>query len=132
MGVVVTLPVSVGELIDKYTILSIKLQKIDDPAKKENLKKEYTHLVEAYLQLGRSYRSDIESCMVDLTIVNKELWEVEDKIREKERKREFDQEFISLARSVYIQNDRRAAIKKQIDLLSDSEITEEKSYDSYI
>ena len=117
-----TVPVSVGELIDKITILQIKAERIDDPSKLKNVNRELGLLT----QIG----SDIEmdKYTKDLREVNEKLWEIEDRIRGKERLGQFDDEFVQLARSVYITNDRRSEIKRQINTELGSDIIEEKHY----
>lgn len=117
--------VSVGELIDKLTILEIKLNKISDPHKKINIEKEYTEIVS---QHGNFRDLDLYK---ELYNVNIALWEIEDLIRLKEKNKQFDQEFIELSRSVYLTNDKRFAIKSAINDLFNSAIREEKSYEKY-
>ena len=121
--------VSVGEIIDKLTILSIKRSFISDPKKLENIEKEYQYLQKLVLE---DLQYDInDSNYINLFKVNLELWHIEDAIRKKEFNREFDSVFIELARSVYITNDKRATIKKIINFQYNSELTEEKSYAHY-
>ncbi len=120
--------ISIGELVDKVTILSIKLQKIKDKQKLVNIRKEYDILRTSMETAGITTDSgDFES----LQAVNLILWDIEDRIRIKESKKEFDDEFIQLARSVYIQNDRRFELKRKINLSYDSELMEEKQYVDY-
>ena len=120
--------ISIGELVDKVTILSIKLQKVNDKQKLVNIRKEYDILRTSMETAGiTTDSSDFES----LQAVNLILWDIEDQIRIKESKREFDDEFIQLARSVYIQNDRRFELKRKINLSYDSELMEEKQYVDY-
>ena len=114
--------VSNGEVVDKITILKIKLDKIKDSGKLENIKKEY-RILSPYME-SFEVRREFEN----LYSINLLLWEVEDSIREKEKIEEFDEEFISLARKVYRLNDERAKIKKTINEKTGSELTEEKSY----
>ena len=123
----VTAEISFGELIDKITILTIKSQRITDTEKLKNVRTELASLQETCNAFIGS-REDIEQLQALLQKINEDLWEIEDAIRVKERKHEFDDEFISIARSVYITNDKRCAVKKQIDALLGSHITEEKSY----
>ena len=121
--------VSHGEIVDKLTILQIKKENITDPSKLENVIKEYDYLfsvVENDLGILTS-----SSEYLELLSVNKELWVIEDDIRDKERQKEFDEDFIKLARSVYYTNDVRAKIKKEINLKYSSGFVEEKSYQSY-
>jgi peptidoglycan hydrolase CwlO-like protein len=123
----VTAEISYGELIDKITILGIKTEKITDEKKLKNVYRELASLQESCNELIGN-REDVSYLQKILRKINEMLWDIEDKIRIKERLQEFDDEFIELARSVYITNDKRCAIKKQIDILLDSHITEEKSY----
>ena len=120
-------PISTGELIDKITILEIKKNKLQD-LKLKNVLKELSLLRE----LIKKNKIDItEDLFSQLKEINLSLWEIEDKIRIKEKNKEFDSAFIELARSVYFKNDKRAEIKKTINQLSNSEITEEKFYSEY-
>ena len=124
-----TVPVSHGELIDKYTILEIKTEKINNTKKKEKAKKEYD-LLKCYVnKLSNSYK--LVYLIDELKKVNESLWDIEDHIRKKEKCKEFDDEFIQLARSVYITNDERADIKNKINTITKSEIIEVKSYEEY-
>ena len=115
-------PISVGELIDKITILEIKEERITDESKRINVEKE--------LEALRSIEIlNIPTDLVDeLREVNRSLWDIEDAIREKERMSEFDEKFVELARSVYFTNDRRSRIKRSINEISGSDLIEEKSY----
>lgn len=120
-------PISLGELIDKITILQLKTQHLQGTAL-ENANKELDALETTlnYLQLS------IDSTLIQrLKEVNQDLWQIEDVIRDQERQTKFGETFISLARSVYQQNDRRAAIKKQINTTYGSAFVEEKSYQEY-
>lgn len=120
--------VSVGEIVDKLSILQIKKENITDEVKLENVTKEFLYLHEiVFAKLNVSH----EEQYVRLLEVNRELWDIEDKIRDKERDQEFDIEFIELARSVYFTNDKRAEIKKEINLKYNSTFVEEKSYNPY-
>lgn len=119
--------VSNGEIIDKLTILRIKLERIKDKLKLSNLKKEYDELIkESLLIIGTS-----DPLYRELYQINCELWDIEDHIRDLERKKDFGQDFISTARAVYIKNDRRSEIKREINLKTSSGLTEEKSYEKY-
>jgi hypothetical protein len=121
--------VSHGEIVDKLTILQIKKENIKDPSKLDNIVKEYDYLfsiVENDLGILTSSPEYLE-----LLSINKELWIIEDDIREKERQKQFDDEFIKLARDVYYTNDVRAKIKKEINLKYSSGFIEEKSYSQY-
>lgn len=125
---IVETPVSVGELVDKITILRIKSRRIKDQSKLENINKELQQLVAVFSSLTIP---DILMDFIALEDINRELWEIEDNIREKERSKQFDEEFIELARSVYITNDKRSDVKKQINLKVGSDLVEEKSYEQY-
>lgn len=120
--------VSNGELVDKVSILSIKLKKIKSEEKLANIKKEYDLLIKYMNQLGIDEQSKEYD---ELVKVNNDLWEIEDKIRIKESNKEFDDEFIQLARSVYFLNDKRFEIKKRINQITDSQLAEEKEYVKY-
>lgn len=120
--------VSIGEILDKITILSIKNSIIVDKDKLKNIKKELDYLVNKCYSSGIELSTDLYFELYD---INKELWDIEDKIREKERIMEFDKEFIELARSVYTTNDKRSEIKKTINLEYKSLFIEEKSYSKY-
>ena len=123
-------PVSVGEVLDKITILQIKLAHISDAAKRANIQNELDALLP--LVAGDAFITDqMQALMAELKSVNEVLWDIEDDIREKEAAKSFDAEFIRLARAVYITNDKRAEIKKQINLVTGSALVEEKSYESY-
>ncbi|NBV27433.1 hypothetical protein EBS02_00185 [bacterium] len=125
----VNVPISVGELIDKLTILQIKLQQIDDPEKWKNVKAEWDIL--SRLTEYKNIAYEIAPYFTNLYVVNMELWKIEDDIRECEKNQNFDLRFIQLARSVYKTNDKRAAIKKEINLKYGSKIVEEKFYKEY-
>jgi sulfur transfer complex TusBCD TusB component (DsrH family) len=121
--------VSHGEIVDKLTILQIKKENITDPSKLDNIIKEYDYLLFIVENdLGISTES---SEYLELLSINKELWVIEDDIRDKERLKEFDGDFVELARSVYFTNDVRAKIKKEINLKYSSGFVEEKSYQPY-
>ena len=118
--------VSTGEVADKISILLIKKEKITDVDKLENINKELSSLIEhfpAEILIDKLYSL--------LCAVNLSLWEIEDAIREKERLGEFDNEFIELARQVYITNDSRASLKMRINITYNSDMVEEKSYNPY-
>src|SRR5579863_2095724 len=122
--------VSAGELVDKITILELKLEHIKDPVKLANVRLEHERRM-------ATFHEDLDECgalaalIQALKAVNGELWQIEDDIRAKERAQAFDAEFIALARSVYRMNDRRAALKREINQLQRSAIVEEKSYAAY-
>jgi len=121
--------ISIGELFDKLTILEIKIDKINDPTKLENVTKEWNALNEKSMDILSIFADSILFKKIDqLKNVNEELWWVEDSIRENEKKQIFDKEFVELARAVYKLNDERSEIKRQINLLTKSNIIEEKSY----
>ena len=121
--------VSHGEIVDKLTILQIKKENITDPSKLDNIIKEYNYLLSVVeIDLGISTSSPE---YLELLSINKELWVIEDDIRDKERVKEFDEDFVKLARAVYYTNDIRAKIKKEINLKYSSGFVEEKSYQSY-
>ena len=123
-------PVSVGEVLDKITILQIKLAHISDAAKRVNIQNELDALLP--LVAGDAFATDqMQGLMAELKAVNEALWDIEDNIREKEAVKSFDAEFVRLARAVYVTNDKRAEIKKQINLATGSALIEEKSYESY-
>jgi cell division protein FtsL len=119
--------VSNGEIIDKLTIIQIKLERIKDEAKRKNLKKEFDKLV----KVTSSILSTSDPLYRALYEVNCELWDIEDHIRDLERKKDFDDDFIATARSVYFKNDKRAELKKEINIRTSSGLTEEKSYEKY-
>ena len=121
--------ISNGELLDKFPILGIKMGNITDPSKLTNVENEYRELTSDCTDLLRD--STISSLYAELKSVNQKLWTVEDDIRECERRKDFGQEFISLAREVYFTNDDRARVKKEINLASGSSLVEEKSYRVY-
>ena len=121
--------ISHGEIVDKLTILQIKKTNIIDPIKLDNIVKEYDYLLSV---VENDLRISIESPeYLELLSINNELWVIEDDIRDKERDKVFDNEFIELARSVYTTNDKRAEIKKKINLKYGSLFVEEKSYSNY-
>ena len=123
-------PVSVGEVLDKITILQIKLAHISDAAKRVNIQNELDALLP--LVAGDEFSTELMQCLMDkLKAVNEALWDIEDDIREKEAAKSFDAEFIRLARAVCVTNDKRAEIKKQINLATGSALIEEKSYETY-
>ncbi|MGB1801129.1 MAG: DUF6165 family protein [Gammaproteobacteria bacterium] len=126
----INIELSVGELLDKVTILQIKSERISDQAKLENINKELRVLTVLWEASAYS-QTDLKENIQALKDVNEALWDIEDKIRDKERDQSFDQEFIELARSVYFTNDKRAEIKKVINTKTGSELVEEKSYKQY-
>ena len=120
--------VSVGEVVDKLTILDIKKEKVTDSFKLKNITKEHDLLKNELAKISITSASEE---FRKLKEVNLRLWDIEDKIRIKEAQSAFDDEFIKLARSVYFENDQRAAIKKEINLKFGSELVEEKQYVDY-
>jgi hypothetical protein len=130
MSTEIKVPVSPGELVDKMTILQIKSQRITDAAKVANVRVELT-LLETTWRDSPYATSDIDAEWAALRRINEKLWDVEDRLREKELQRTFDQEFIDLARAVYFTNDERAAVKREINTRLGSKIVEEKSYAKY-
>ena len=120
-------PISIGELVDKITILEIKKNKLQT-SKLENVLKELSFLRKLIKKNQIEITDDLYN---QLKEINLSLWNIEDQIRIKEKNKEFDNTFIELARSVYFKNDKRAEIKKSINRLSNSEITEEKFYADY-
>ena len=124
--------VSCGELLDKLTILEIKSRRMEDPGKRANVEREKTLLAAVWDALpGVAGNESLLALRRALMETNEKLWVIEDDIRDKERAGVFDEAFIALARSVYRTNDQRAALKKQVDQLLGSRLTEEKSYQPY-
>jgi septal ring factor EnvC (AmiA/AmiB activator) len=119
--------VSNGELVDKLSILEIKLNKIQDSEKLKNIRKEYSLLEKA---AGLIIKRD-DPLYRQLLDINQKLWDIEDRIRELEKKKDFGSEFIETARMVYFNNDIRAKIKQEINLKTNSDLFEEKSYEDY-
>ncbi len=126
----ILIEISIGEFLDKLSILKIKLEKILDDDKKLNVAKEY-ELYAEQIRMIDCPDTEVESFLEKLKKVNLTLWEIEDQIRGKENNKEFDEEFIALARSVYKTNDLRAKIKRQVNEQLKSGIIEEKSYKNY-
>jgi hypothetical protein len=123
-------PISPGELIDKITILEIKSQRMTDPAKLANVRTELAMLKDTWSASAYS-ATDIGAEWAGLRDVNAQLWDIEDRIRDKERDSQFDVVFIELARAVYVTNDERAALKRRINTKLGSVLVEEKSYKEY-
>jgi len=126
----ISVPVSYGELIDKITILEIKSERITSAAKLANVRVEL-EILDATWRADSAARTDIAAERAALRRVNEALWDIEDRIRLKEKAKAFDAEFIELARSVYIRNDERAEIKRAINGKLGSTLVEEKSYEDY-
>jgi hypothetical protein len=134
---IIEAPISIGELIDKLTILEIKLVNINDPSKLPNIRLEHKLLTDKLTgmlennQITKKQQDTFHKATKELKIINTRLWEIEDNIREHEKSKKFDNVFIELARAVYITNDKRSQIKKNINDLLGSKIVEEKSYSNY-
>ncbi|MGE0061954.1 MAG: DUF6165 family protein [Xanthobacteraceae bacterium] len=123
-------PLSWGDLFDKLTILEIKAQRLTAPQALDNVKRELAALAQVVETLGVQ-PDKLAALKAELKAMNEKLWDIENGTRAKEAAKTFDQEFISLTRSVYLNNDQRARIKRAINELLDSEIVEEKQYTSY-
>ena len=128
MGINVS--ISIGELIDKITILEIKLEKINDSDKKHNIKHDLDLLNFEYIKI-QELNKEIETYFKQLKKINLKLWDIEESIRDCERRNNFDSEFVELSRKIYIKNDLRFEIKNKINKKFSSEIVEEKSYSKY-
>ena len=126
----IKIPVSSGELIDKISILKIKRKKIINKSKLQNINHELSLLNKIY---KNNFKKNKKILLYEkkLIKINKKLWDIEDKIRTLESKKTFNQQFINLARAVYVNNDERSEIKKKINKLTGSHLIEEKSYKSY-
>ena len=120
--------VSNGELVDKVSILKIKLDRVSSARKRTNIEKEFKLL---YGKLTENQIAEQSDSFQRLLEINTRLWDIEDQIREKEARGEFDEEFIQLARQVYFQNDKRSQVKREINIQTDSKIMEEKEYVQY-
>jgi len=127
---IIQVPVSPGEVLDKITILEIKSERISDPDKVANVRREL-ELLDSTWRQSVEQDETVNRIHTELKTINEALWEIEDDIRDKERAREFDERFIELARSVYVTNDQRANAKKELNVYLGSEIVEEKSYQDY-
>ena len=123
--------VSNGELLDKISILELKMLKITDKEKLDNILTEFNSLNPLCVVLFEQFGSELQKLYLQLAKVNSKLWDIEDWIRDCESENRFDKEFIELARSVYITNDERSKLKKEINILTESILTEEKSYKDY-
>jgi hypothetical protein len=126
----ISVPVSYGELIDKITILEIKSEQIRDAAKLANVRAELDLLDATWSQHPAS-RTDILAERAELKRINQSLWDIEDEIRLKEKAQDFGARFVELARAVYFTNDKRAAVKREINRKLGSQLVEEKSYQDY-
>ena len=123
--------VSNGELLDKISILELKLLKIEDKEKLVNIQKEFDTLNPLAKELFENFGGQLQNHYLELARINGLLWDIEDWIRDCEREKRFDEEFIQLARSVYVTNDQRSEIKKLINKATNSDLVEEKSYKDY-
>ena len=123
--------ISNGELLDKISILELKMLKIEDKEKLINVHKEFDTLNPLVVELFENNDSQLQNHYLELAKINGELWDIEDWIRDCEREKRFDKEFVELARSVYITNDKRCEVKKLINILTSSGLVEEKSYKEY-
>ena len=123
--------ISVGELFDKITILNIKLKKINDTEKLKNIKTELEVLIEQSNKIILDNKEALNKNVQKLQEINEKLWDIENIKRECEANKDFGESFIKISRDVHFKNDIRASIKKEINLLSDSKITEEKEYSKY-
>lgn len=126
----VNIPVPWGEVVDKVTILDIKLRRLADEAKRQNVQRE-RDILDPWFRKALEAKPGVAALAEALQRVNESLWDIEDAIRDCERKKDFGPTFIDLARSVYRHNDRRAALKRELNLLLDSDLVEEKSYTPY-
>ena len=123
--------ISNGELLDKISILEIKLLTIKDKNKLINIQNEFDTLNPLVVELFEKSDGQLQNHYLELAKINGELWDIEDWIRDCEREKRFDKEFVELARSVYITNDKRCEVKKLINILTSSGLVEEKSYKGY-
>ena len=123
--------VSNGEILDKITILVIKSKIIADPIKLKNINNELDELKPFLDVVGYESNVTVNSLVKELQAINEKLWVIEDKLRDKEKSKEFDDEFVQLARGVYFTNDERARIKKNLNEVTNSKFVEEKSYQKY-
>ena len=126
----ILIEVGPGELIDKITILEIKVEHMTDATKLKNVRHELEVLSKA-LREGMADSAELRRLWAELKAINEALWVIEDDIRDCEGQKDFGPKFIELARAVYVTNDRRAAVKKQINILTGSAIVEEKSYKEF-
>jgi hypothetical protein len=123
--------ISNGELLDKISILELKILRIEDEEKLINVMTEFDALNPLVIELFEKYDGQLQNHYLELAKINGELWDIEDWIRNCEREKRFGKEFVELARSVYITNDKRCEVKKLINLMTSSELIEEKSYKKY-
>ena len=123
--------VSNGELLDKLTILELKMSNISDDKKLINVKKEFNELNPLAKLLFEKFKDELLIKYKELALINSQLWKIEDDIRECEKNKNFSEKFVELARAVYFTNDKRSDVKKQINILTGSGFIEEKSYEDY-
>ena len=123
-------PISWGEMVDKLSILRIKREKFSTDEALANVEIEYQKLL-VFFELGLKERQELSGLERKLRTINLSLWDIENKIREKEAEKMFDNEFIELARSVYAENDKRSELKREINLKCKSDLFEEKEYSKY-
>ena len=123
--------VSNGELLDKLTILELKISNISDDKKLINVKKEFNELSPLAKLLFEKFKDELLIKYKELALINSQLWKIEDDIRECEKNKNFGEKFVELARAVYFTNDKRSDVKKQINILTGSGFIEEKSYEDY-
>ena len=126
-------PISIGELIDKITILEIKTEKIQDNNKQKFIKHELESLNKllADINFSKDQKKTVNSLKDELNTANRKLWKIEDDIRYLESLKQFNEEFVELARNVYLTNDKRASLKQKLNQITNSEIVEVKSYKKY-
>ena len=124
------IPISWGELFDKITILEIKLENLQEKNALKNVKIEHDHLLSIF-NMNFSENTTANQLLTNLKLINQKLWNIEDMIRDKERSKIFDKEFIELARKVYLTNDERSRIKRNINEVFETGLIEEKSYADY-
>ena len=123
--------ISNGELLDKISILELKMLKIEDEEKLVNIKKEFHTLNPLCVKLFEKFGGELQNHYLELSAINGELWDIEDEIREYEKNKDFGGKFTELARSVYFTNDKRSEVKKIINIITESDLVEEKSYEDY-
>jgi len=123
--------ISNGELLDKISILELKMLKIEDKEKLVNIEKEFHTLNPLCVKLFEKFGGELQNHYLELAAINAELWDIEDEIRECEKNKDFGGKFTELARSVYFTNDKRSEVKKLINVLTGSDLVEEKSYEDY-
>lgn len=123
--------ISNGELLDKISILELKMLKIEDEEKLVNIKKEFHTLNPLCVKLFEKFGGELQNHYLELSAINGELWDIEDEIRECEKNKDFGGKFTELARSVYFTNDKRSEVKKIINIITESDLVEEKSYEDY-